>query len=78
MARITGLAVSGGVAIGRVFALDQTRQRIPRRHVSHAKVDKELERFDAAIAASIEELEDVRDRAQTYSSVRTAHSSGKN
>lgn len=63
MARITGLAVSRGVAIGRVFALDQTRQRIPKRHVSHAKVDKELERFDVAIAASIAELEDVRDRA---------------
>ncbi len=58
-----GIPVSPGVAIGRVLVLDGRRERIPRRTVDSDEVDGELERLDAALAASRDELLDLERRA---------------
>lgn len=58
-----GIPVSPGVAIGRVLVLDGRRERIPRRTVDSDKVQEELDRLDAALAESREELLDLESRA---------------
>ncbi|MFN0132854.1 MAG: phosphoenolpyruvate--protein phosphotransferase [Phycisphaerales bacterium] len=65
MQTIKGIPVSPGVVIGRVFALDDERRRIPRRTVPKATLDIERARLDAALAASITELSAVRVAAET-------------
>jgi phosphotransferase system enzyme I (PtsI) len=57
---LQGIAASPGIAIGRAFLLDRRRVRVPRRHLEDHEVPAELERLDAAIAASDEQLERVK------------------
>ena len=57
MRTITGIPVSSGVVIGRVFVIDEDRpRRVARREIDAADVPAELERFDLARRAAIEEL----------------------
>jgi phosphoenolpyruvate-protein phosphotransferase (PTS system enzyme I) len=65
MQLIKGIPVSPGVVIGRIFALDDERQKIARRAISPKAVPAELKRLDDAIGASARELEQVRSRAET-------------
>lgn len=51
-----GIPVAPGVVIGTVFVLDDVRVRIPRRRVRKEDVPRELERFNEALTASIDEL----------------------
>lgn len=64
MQQIKGIPVSPGIVIGRVFALDEERQRIPRRSIVPAAIPIELSRLDAALAASVKELTAVKDAAE--------------
>lgn len=57
-----GIGASPGVAIGRVFLLDRRRVRVPRYHVQPDQVDYEVNRLDAAINKSVEQLESIRGR----------------
>jgi len=61
---LRGIPVSPGVAFGRVLALDDVRRRIPRRRVSAAQAEREVERFDEAVAVSIRELKEQRSRTK--------------
>jgi phosphotransferase system enzyme I (PtsI) len=61
---IRGIGVSPGVAIGRVFVLDDQRVRIPRREVPRATVPAEQRRLGDAIQASIDELRAVQREAE--------------
>ncbi len=56
METFKGIAVSPGVAIGRVFVLDDVRLRIPRRPISPDATPRELERLNRSITASRDEL----------------------
>ncbi|MCC5822820.1 MAG: phosphoenolpyruvate--protein phosphotransferase [Phycisphaerales bacterium] len=57
MRTIKGIPVSSGVVIGRVFVIDEGQpRRVVRREVDPADVPAELERFDLARRAAIEEL----------------------
>lgn len=54
---LSGIPVSSGVIVGRVFVLDDDqRLRVPRRELDPADAPAELERFDLARRAAIEEL----------------------
>ncbi len=64
MDEFLGIPVSSGVAIGRVFVLDDARRRMLPRAIPESAVDAELRRFDAAIEASIADLERLHERAQ--------------
>lgn len=57
---LKGIAVSPGVVVGRVFVLDDPRRKVPRRTVAQDLVAGELGRLDAAFAASIAELSEMR------------------
>jgi len=63
MREVKGIAVSPGVAIGRVLVLDDERRRVARRTVAAERVPEEKARLDRALKASIGELIDVRAKA---------------
>jgi len=62
---LRGIPVSPGVAIGRVFALDDVRRRIPRRKVSEEQAKAELARFEEALSTSINELQSQREQTES-------------
>jgi phosphotransferase system enzyme I (PtsI) len=53
---LKGIPVSPGIAIGRVFILDDVRTRIPRRAVPANAVEREKQRLTAALDAARDEL----------------------
>jgi phosphoenolpyruvate-protein phosphotransferase (PTS system enzyme I) len=61
---LKGIPVSPGIVIGRIFVLDDERQRIPRRQIPAVAVEAEQKRLDAALEASIRELQDLRASAE--------------
>jgi phosphotransferase system enzyme I (PtsI) len=60
-----GIGVSPGVAIAPAVVLDAADQPIQRRHVPHSGVGNELRRLDAAIEASKNEIEDLRQQTSS-------------
>lgn len=61
---VKGIPVSPGVVIGRIFVLDDERQRIPRRQIPADSVQAEQARLDSALAMSIRELHALRANAE--------------
>jgi phosphoenolpyruvate-protein phosphotransferase (PTS system enzyme I) len=61
---IKGIPVSPGVVIGRIFVLDDERQRIPRRHIPSVASEAEQKRLDAALDLAIRELTELRASAE--------------
>lgn len=62
MQLLKGIGVSPGVVIGRAFVLDDVTLHVPKRHISTSDIPHQHERLDSAVAASIEELQTLRDR----------------
>lgn len=67
-----GLAVSPGIAIGRVLVIDDDLRRVVRRSIRPGRTRDEVARFDAALKASIAELNDVHKRAEREMGGETA------
>lgn len=62
---IKGIKVASGIAIGRALVIDDAfLPRIPRRSIARKLVDSELERFEHARRAAIEELNAVHAEAR--------------
>ena len=59
---LDGIAASPGIAIGRAFLLDRRRAKVPRRHLEEDEIGNELARLDAAIEASDQQLEKVKQK----------------
>lgn len=59
-----GIPVSSGVVMGRTFVLDEVQLRVPRRRIPAERVADEHARLDDALAASIQELAELRDRSE--------------
>lgn len=59
---LKGIGVSPGVVIGRAFLLDDQARHVPKRQVPESDIAHQHRRFNDAIAASISELEALRDR----------------
>ena len=57
-----GIGASPGVAIGKVFLLDRGQVRLPRYHIQPEQIDSELQRLEAAVKKSVEQLEAIRNR----------------
>jgi phosphotransferase system enzyme I (PtsI) len=57
-----GIGASPGVAIGRVFLLDRGQVRVPRYHIGPEQVGSEQARLEKAVAASVDQLEAIRNR----------------
>jgi phosphotransferase system enzyme I (PtsI) len=62
---IKGIPVAGGVVIARAFLFDEAVQRVPRRVVGPAEVERQIERLHAAIEAAARDLQRDRDQAAT-------------
>lgn len=56
METLKGIAVSPGVVIGRVFVLEESRKRVPRRVVPPEQVESEHRKLEGALDASVLEL----------------------
>jgi phosphoenolpyruvate-protein phosphotransferase (PTS system enzyme I) len=65
METLRGIPVSPGIVIGRVFVLDDERRRIPRRTVRPEQTPLEHDRLWKALGASIDELNNLREKART-------------
>ncbi len=59
-----GLAVSGGIVIGRVLRVHGGRQNIYRVTLDDSEIDKEVRRFRAAVRLSKRQLQYVKTRAE--------------
>lgn len=61
--RVQGVAVSPGIAIGKVYLVDRRKVEVPRFSLlDDERVPEEMERFREAIRRSQEELREIRDR----------------
>lgn len=69
---IKGIPVSPGVVIGRIFALDDEKQRIARRVVTAAQAPAELKRLEDALAKSLGELRAVFTTAEAQMGTEAA------
>lgn len=64
MRTLAGIPVGSGVVVGHVVVIDEERPlRVPRRAIDEADVPAELERFDLARRAAIEELNQLHQTA---------------
>ncbi|CAE7209237.1 ptsI [Symbiodinium necroappetens] len=63
MEKLTGIPVSPGIAIGRVFVVDDPSFRIPRRSISEGAVAGERARLKDALEKSIADVESLRREA---------------
>ncbi len=59
-----GIPVSPGVAIGRVVVVNDDRHVVSKRPIAKAMVQAECDRLDAALAASLDELAELRTLAE--------------
>ena len=57
-----GIAASPGIAIGKVFVLDQEEVAIKKREISQAEIEPEIERFREAIRKTEEELLETKEK----------------
>src|SRR3954447_12268127 len=57
---LRGVGASPGLAVGPAFIVDRRRVKTPKRHIADEEVAAEMARFDAALAASDEQLERVK------------------
>lgn len=64
MERVRGIAVSPGVAIGRVYLFEDALKIVARRGIAASHVEREQQRLDAALAESLKELDAMRERAE--------------
>jgi phosphoenolpyruvate-protein phosphotransferase (PTS system enzyme I) len=62
--RLEGLAVSPGIAIGPAFVTDD-RVAVPEYDLRAEELDKELERFAAAVALSIKQLRKLKTKVES-------------
>ncbi len=72
MEMLKGIPVSPGIVIGRVFVLDDERQRIPRRAIAAEAARAEQKRLDEALERSREELAGVRAQAEVQMGTEAA------
>ncbi|MEQ8279187.1 MAG: phosphoenolpyruvate--protein phosphotransferase [Deltaproteobacteria bacterium] len=58
-----GVGVCSGIAFGRVHLVDRRRVTVPHYHVAHGDREREKERFERAVGASMRQLEELEQRA---------------
>lgn len=51
-----GIPVSPGITIGRAFVMDSEEYRIPKRNVGSGEIQPEIDRFNASVKVSVQEL----------------------
>ncbi|WP_301109568.1 phosphoenolpyruvate--protein phosphotransferase [Sporosarcina sp.] len=70
MKQLHGIAASRGIAIAKAYCLVESDLQVEKKTV--ADIPKEIERFQSALAASKEELEAIREKAEKEMGVEEA------
>lgn len=69
---LSGIPVSSGIVIGRVFILDHDPHRVARWTVPASEVPREVERLDKAVAESLGDLEQIYAGAESELGIEAA------
>jgi phosphoenolpyruvate-protein phosphotransferase (PTS system enzyme I) len=75
---LKGIAVSSGIAIGRVYLLERGKVHIPKRSIKEEQVEKEIAKLRAAIQSAVDQLNTVKenitdDEIRRHSFIIDAH-----
>ncbi|MBN1947809.1 MAG: phosphoenolpyruvate--protein phosphotransferase [Bradymonadales bacterium] len=62
MLTVRGIGASPGIVIGQVHLLGRQEWQIPRRSIEPDQIEEELDRFDLAIQASLQQIQSTLDR----------------
>lgn len=73
MLRGRAIAASPGIAIGHVQKLVHGRLLIPEYHIANRAIEREVQRLNAAIEASLQELDEERPHLSTMQSQEPLH-----
>ena len=57
-----GIPASPGIAIGRVYLIDRRKVKTPKQHILPEDIDREILRFERAIAESHEQLDRIKQK----------------
>jgi phosphotransferase system enzyme I (PtsI) len=57
-----GIPASPGIAIGRVYLIDRRKVKTPKQHILPEDIDREIARFERAIAESHEQLDRIKQK----------------
>jgi phosphoenolpyruvate-protein phosphotransferase (PTS system enzyme I) len=57
-----GIPASPGIAIGRVYLIDRRKVKTPKQHILPEEIDREIARFERAIAESHEQLDRIKQK----------------
>ncbi len=68
-----GIAVSPGIAVGRAFVLMSEKFSVPKRPVAQGEIAEELARFERALAATTEEIMELRKSVAEHLDEEHAH-----
>jgi phosphotransferase system enzyme I (PtsI) len=60
-----GIGASGGIAIGPAYVIDQTGLQVPEYAVPATQIEKELKRFQTALAKTRRQLSQLKQKAET-------------
>src|ERR1700689_5530592 len=60
-----GIGISGGIAIGPAYVIDQTGLTVPEYAIVAAQVEKELKRFRTALAKTQRQLSQLKQKAES-------------
>jgi phosphotransferase system enzyme I (PtsI) len=76
--QLSGIGVSSGIVIGKIYLLDRSKVTYAQRHIIDEHVDDEVSRFQGAIDSSCTQLTDVRkkmakDHFQEFKHIIDAH-----
>ena len=63
--RFRGVGVSNGVVIGRVLRVHSGTRYVYRARIDEAELERELERFQAAVQQARSQLQSIKERAET-------------
>jgi len=63
-----GIGISTGIAIGPAYVIDQTGLVVPEYAIPAAQVEKELKRFQAALAKTQRQISQLRQKAESLPS----------
>ena len=63
---LKGIAVTEGIAIGPVYLMDRRRLKIPMKIIEEADLNEEIERYDDAVAKSVQQLKTGRNKAVSH------------
>lgn len=64
MIKLTGIAASRGIAIGKIYLLDRSRVCVLKYEIQKEEINEEIKRFKEAVAQSMKQLNEINEKAK--------------